>query len=54
MSEAVKVERYGAVAVLRVDDPSAANALWREELVWPTKYTMGIDPPNRAFLTSEP
>ena len=50
MSEAVKVERYGAVAVLRVDDPSAANALWREE----TTYTMGIDPPNRAYLTSEP
>jgi len=27
MSEAVKVERHGAVAVLRLDDPSAMNAL---------------------------
>ena len=27
MSEAVKTERYGAVAVLRLDDPSAMNAL---------------------------
>jgi len=40
----VKVGRYDAVAVLRLDDPSTANALWREELVWPTMYTMGIDP----------
>ena len=27
MSEAVKVERHGAVAVLRLDDPRAMNAL---------------------------
>ena len=27
MSEAVKVERHGAVAVLRLDDPKAMNAL---------------------------
>ena len=27
MSEAVKVERHGAVAVLRLDDPGAMNAL---------------------------
>src|SRR5258708_30797342 len=27
MSETVKVERHGAVAVLRLDDPSAMNAL---------------------------
>src|SRR5213078_1614474 len=27
MSEAVKVERHGAVAILRLDDPGAMNAL---------------------------
>ena len=27
MSQAVKVERHGAVAILRLDDPSAMNAL---------------------------
>jgi 2-(1,2-epoxy-1,2-dihydrophenyl)acetyl-CoA isomerase len=27
MSQAVKVDRHGAIAVLRLDDPSALNAL---------------------------